>query len=255
MFMADTININTELAGILDTFQPITLKEMDTVKLMNRTDTKYFFRADLLKEILERASIHYRVLEINNQRHFQYFTTYFDTPEFILYHDHHNGKLNRFKIRQRRYEITGDEYFEVKFKTNKGWTLKSRIKNSDPDFLNEKTDVFLKKKTPYSNALLKKAIINDFIRITLVNKKLKERATLDYGLTFSNYYGKLEFPWLGIVEIKMDRQLDRSTLLQIMKDLKIRPDGISKYCLGVASLCQGVKVNLLKQHLNKINNL
>jgi hypothetical protein len=243
------------LNSILKNYQPISLEEMDSVRLMNRTDTKYFFQSKMLKEILERAGKYYRVLEIKNQRQFYYFTTYFDTPGLMLYYDHQNGKLNRYKIRQRRYEITGKEYFEVKFKTNKGWTLKSRIKNDSTEYLNDSTDMFLKQKTPYSNASLQKAITNCFVRITLVNNQLTERVTLDYSLGFSDHEKTIEYPGLGIVEVKRDSQSKHKVILQIMKELNIRPEGISKYCLGVAALCNGVKTNLLKQHLIKINNL
>jgi hypothetical protein len=253
--MVDVNCLEKELSGVLEHYKPISLEEMDSVQLMNRTDTKYFFRANILTEILKRASKYYRVLEIKNHRQFLYFTTYFDTPDFILYQHHHNGKLNRYKIRQRRYEITGTEYFEVKFKTNKGWTLKSRIKNDTLEYLNDSTEMFLKQKTPYSISQLKKSITNGFVRITLVNNQLTERVTLDYGIDFSNYCGSIQFPKLGIIEVKQNPQSKPPMLLQIMKELNIRPDGISKYCLGVASLCPGVKVNSLKRYLFKINNL
>jgi hypothetical protein len=255
MVMSEIGSLEGALAGILASFKPITLEEMDSVELMTRTDTKYFFRADTLKDILNRAVKFYRVLEINSSRQFKYSTTYFDTPGFIFYHDHLKGKLNRFKIRQRRYEITGKEFFEVKFKTNKGWTVKSRIGNDCQDYLNNNTDIFLKTKTPYSNSQLQKSITNDFIRITLVNNQLTERATLDYCIGFSNHYDSLQFTGLGILEIKQGSQSKHPVLLQIMKDLKVRPESISKYCLGVASLYPGVKANLLKYHLSKINNL
>ena len=255
MVMSEIGSLEGELAGILASFKPITLKEMDFVELMARTDTKYFFPADTLKNILKRAVKYYRVLEINSCRQFRYFTTYFDTPGLMFYNDHHNGKLNRFKIRQRRYDITGKEFFEIKFKTNKGWTIKSRIANDFQNHLNNNTDVFLKTKTPYSNSQLQKSITNDFIRITLVNNQLTERATLDYCIGFSNQYDSSQFKGLGILEVKHDLHSTHPVLLQIMKDLNIRPESISKYCLGVASLCPGVKMNLIKHHLSKINNL
>ena len=47
-----------------------------------------------------------------------------------LYHDHHNGKLNRYKVRRRRYIDTDTEFLEVKLKNNKKRTIKSRIKLS-----------------------------------------------------------------------------------------------------------------------------
>jgi hypothetical protein len=248
-------DLQKKLNDIVSNYRPITLDEMDSVKLMNRTDTKYFFHVSLLAEILLKAVDYYRVLEINNIRQFNYLTTYFDTPNFTLYNEHLNGKLNRFKIRQRRYDATGTEFFEIKFKTNKGRTLKSRIENNQAGFLNENTNSFLKKKTPYENGQLQKAIINDFIRITLVNNEKTERATLDYNLSFSNQKNTHKCHQLGIAEIKQDNTTGPSPLIKIMRELKLRPDGISKYCLGVASLYDHVKTNSLKPRLIKIQNL
>jgi hypothetical protein len=247
--------LHQELTEILAKYRPITLEEMDSVKLMNRTDTKYFFHADVLKEILNKAMESYRVLEINHVRQFNYLTTYFDTPELKLYHEHLNGKLNRYKIRQRRYDATGTEFFEVKFKNNKGRTLKSRIENNLDTELNELTDKFLRKKTPYECGQLQKAIMNDFIRITLVNNEKTERATLDYNVSFSTNSKEHSCPQLGIAEIKQDNLSGPSPLVKILRELKLRPEGISKYCLGVASLYDNVKINTLKPRLLKIQNL
>jgi hypothetical protein len=253
--MDNSLNINILLEEKLQEYTPITLEEMDTVKLMNRTDTKFFFHVNLLSEILERAKEYYRVLEISNRRQFQYHTTYFDTPDLLLYNEHLNGKLNRYKVRQRRYDVTGKEFFEVKYKTNKGRTLKSRIENNNCQCLNEQTNTFLQKKTPYNNNILEQALKNDFFRITLVNNRLSERATLDYDINFSDFSNEYHCPLLGIAEIKQDNQSGSSMLLQIIKELGIRPQGISKYCLGVASLYPNVKINRLKPQINKINNL
>ena len=254
--MGAEIDFNQELLNLLEQYRPISLDEMDSVKLMNRTDVKYFFHSSKLVEILRRAINDYRVLEISQMRKFQYYTTYFDTPELKLYNEHLNGKLNRYKIRQRRYDATGVEFFEIKFKTNKGRTLKSRIENTKHEkYLNDLTDSFLRKKTPYSNEFLHEAIRNDFIRITLVNNDLTERATLDYNLSFSDSHQDYTCPQLGIAEIKQDNLSGPSPLIRIMRELKIRPEGISKYCLGVASLYPDVKINTLKQKITKIQNL
>ncbi len=246
---------NNDFTKILETFRPISLKEMDSVKLMNRFDTKYFFNSSLIKDILLNAQNKYKVLEINNTRQFLYLTTYYDTPEFILYNDHLHGKMNRIKIRQRRYDITGTEFFEIKFKTNKGFTLKSRIENNCSEELNDSTENFLKSKTQFHNSHLNKVIRNDFIRITLVNNEMTERATLDYNLSFSNFRKSTEPSQVGILEIKMDKQSGTSDLVQIMKNLGIRPKGISKYCLGVALLYDNVKSNRFKPQITKINHL
>ena len=46
-------------------FDPISLTEMDAVKLMNRTDTKFVFPLSTLIKILPKLQKHYRILEID----------------------------------------------------------------------------------------------------------------------------------------------------------------------------------------------
>ena len=252
--MADIKRLEQELSEILKSYKPISLHEMDSVELLSRTDTKYFFQVEMLKEILTKTKNYYHVLDIKSHRQFQYYTTYFDTPEYLFYYNHQHGKLNRYKVRQRRYDLSGTEFFEVKFKTNKGWTQKSRILNMENEYLNKSTNTFLKQCTPYSNSQLQKSIKNDFIRITLVNNQLNERATLDFNISFSDSTHTVDFPNLGIIEVKQDSFSRNPMIMQILKELKIRPNGISKYCLGVGSLCKCVKTNMIKHNIYKINN-
>jgi hypothetical protein len=247
-------NMNN-LSDILKKFQPISLEEMDSVKLMDRFDTKFFCHSTRFAEILLKLLNDYRILEIKSNRQFLYTTTYFDTPELLLYCEHQNGKQNRIKIRQRRYDVTGTEYFEVKHKDNKGRTSKSRIKNNSQEYLNENTDLFLKNCTPYSNTHIHSVIKNEFFRITLVNNFMTERATMDHSILFDNHQGEMSFPALGIIEVKQDKCTGKSIMLDTLKEMKIRPDSISKYCLGIASLQNGVKINTFKSKILKINNL
>ena len=58
----------TDLNKIIADLDPISLTEMDTVKLMNRTDTKFAFNTQLLANILEKSKSDYRILEIKNTR-------------------------------------------------------------------------------------------------------------------------------------------------------------------------------------------
>ena len=113
--------------GLLNQFNPITLSEMDEVKLMNRTDTKFVFPRTILREILADLSKGYRVLEINGKRISTYQTLYFDTADFGYYLDHHNGVGNRFKVRIRNYVESDLFFLEVKNKY-KGRTDKKRIR-------------------------------------------------------------------------------------------------------------------------------
>lgn len=57
-----------EITGMLDSFNPITLKEMSRIRLMNRTDTKYLLSLDTLAVLLKRAACDYHVQEVAGER-------------------------------------------------------------------------------------------------------------------------------------------------------------------------------------------
>ncbi|MEJ5264001.1 MAG: polyphosphate polymerase domain-containing protein [Bacteroidales bacterium] len=252
----DLEEFKQKIDNLITAYSPISLAEMDGVALMNRLDIKYFFSASHLLTILKEAWPYYRILEINNKRQFQYYTKYYDTPTFQLYHDHHNGRLNRYKIRQRRYDVTGKEYFEIKYKNNKGQTLKKRIENTHEEVFNSQVVSFLRKNTPFDAQMFREVLHNRFIRITLVNKNFTERATLDYALEFASTSHTIQYPQIGILEIKQDFSARYSPLKEIMHQLHTNPSGISKYCTGVVSLYHSqVKINAFKPTLHKIQSL
>ena len=55
--MNETCNVTTALSA----FSSISLEEMSTIRLMNRTDTKYIVSLSALMDVLQRASNCYRV--------------------------------------------------------------------------------------------------------------------------------------------------------------------------------------------------
>lgn len=59
---------------ILTAFEPISLSEMDNVKLMDRTDTKYTFHVSALDALLQEAMPYYKVLSVENNRISRYKT-------------------------------------------------------------------------------------------------------------------------------------------------------------------------------------
>ncbi len=168
-------------------FTPITLEEMDNVKLMNRTDTKYVFKFSQLPILLDQLKNEYHILDINGKRISRYESLYFDTKEFDLYHCHRRGKLNRYKIRFRKYVESGGIYFEVKFKNNKSRTIKDRVKQKQiDDSITGKAEILLKEKTPMLPIDLEAKLWVKYSRITLVNKNSPERVTIDIDLNFKN---------------------------------------------------------------------
>lgn len=236
-------------------FDPISLHEMDAVKLLDRLDVKFMFHSDQLEEILQQCVPAYRILSIAGSRYSRYETRYFDTPGMEMYTQHHNGKLNRYKVRFREYVDSGSSYFEVKFKTNKGRTIKDRIQLADHNFIfDSKSELLLKKKTGYSADMLREAIQVNYNRITLVGKNIAERLTIDFGLTFRMNGQLMTFPSLVIAEVKQDKAA-RSPFIALMQDRFVHQHSLSKYCLGVACMNPNVKTNNFKPKLLSINKL
>jgi hypothetical protein len=133
-------------------FESISLAEMENVKLMSRTDAKFVIPLGMLGAILEDLRPHYRLLEVNGHRFADYETLYFDTDTLQLYHDHQSGRLNRYKIRQRNYLQSNLIFTEVKFKNNKGRTVKTRVSQQQlpGEEFDENALIFLTKKTPFN---------------------------------------------------------------------------------------------------------
>ena len=70
-----------DLNTTISRFNSINLDQMDEVKLMSRTDTKFAFKYTKLLTLLNRMRESYKVLEINDKRIHDYKSLYFDTAE------------------------------------------------------------------------------------------------------------------------------------------------------------------------------
>ena len=117
-----------KIQALLDTLPPITLEQMESIKLMNRLDTKYVATKRQLIELLQLVQDKYYVQTIGTTTICPYRTTYFDTDEHTMYMMHHNKRARRTKVRVRTYLSSGDlTFLEVKKKNNHGRTKKKRI--------------------------------------------------------------------------------------------------------------------------------
>ncbi|MBI1836697.1 MAG: polyphosphate polymerase domain-containing protein [Flavobacteriia bacterium] len=245
-----------ELSAVLSEFCPISLNEMDEVKLMNRVDTKFAFSFIEFKAILNEISNDYKVLEIEGTRTPFYESLYYDESNFKFYNDHHVGRVDRFKVRFRKYVESNLTFLEIKHKI-KGRTKKSRIVvDSIPATLDEKQLFFLKKNISKTINLTPK-LWNSFHRITLVNNELKERLTLDFQLTFKWSDNKKEFNNLVIAELKQEIVNRNSPFFKLMKNKQIRPYRLSKYCIGAIELYgkENIKYNRFKEKLLKLQKI
>ena len=244
---------------------------MESVKLMNRIDTKYAVPLSVLPLLLEAAKEDYYVQEIDGKRIATYDTMYYDTEDLEMYIRHHDRQLVRQKIRVRQYVDSNLTFLEIKRKNNKGRTSKKRIvvpgfdiTADTPSVLKHKrkedeavtVSSFIDAKSRYEWSAISPHLWTKFHRITLVNKAKTERLTIDLDLVWENVVsGETKtFEELVIVELKRDGNVP-SKMTHIMLDMRIHPLKISKYCIGTALTTPGLKKNRFKSKIRKIVKL
>lgn len=258
------------MTDILTNYQPITLEEMSGIRLMNRTDTKFVTNIATLRKLLKLAVWQYRAQEIDGKRLARYYTMYFDTPDMQMYTCHHSGHANRQKLRIRSYVDSGLNFLEVKTKNNHKRTRKKRTTMFDFDPLAparniafdshddnfKEYDSFLRENLWYKPEIMEEAIENRFNRITLVNNNKTERLTIDTDLCFHNIHtgNDCSLPELAIIELKRDG-LVPSPILSLLNELRIKPLGFSKYCIGTALSNPDIRQNRFKQRLHALGKL
>lgn len=249
----------------LNGFRKIDLEHMNPAGLMKRFDTKFMVHVEQLPFLLNFLHADYDILEIGNKRIFQYQTLYYDTADYHFYHQHHDQRLSRYKIRCRNYVDSGQIYFEVKCKTNKKKTVKERMLLNDTEIRPELSEASLAfarncmepKSRPKVNEI-SPSLWTSYSRMTLARPLNRERITFDVNLTFSDNSRLLKLNHLAIVEFKYFRSLVKPDFFQMLKKLNILPVQFSKYCMGVVLMGKAVKHNRFKKnllHLNKMGRI
>ena len=260
-----------KIKDIIAAFEPISLAEMESVKLMNRIDTKYAVPLNVLPAILEAAQEDYFAQEIDGKRIATYDTMYYDTESLDMYIRHHDRQLVRQKIRVRQYVDSNLTFLEIKRKNNKGRTSKKRIvvpgfdltadlqstlkhKRKEDELLT--IAEFIDRKSRYTWDTISPHLWTKFHRITLVNKAKTERLTIDLDLVWENVVsGETKtYPNLVIIELKRDGNVP-SKMTHIMQNLRVKPLKISKYCIGTALTTPNIKRNRFKKKIRLIEKL
>lgn len=237
-------------------FNFLSLDDLNKIQLLNRKDTKFVFNQIDLQDILNKLKSSYHILKINDECRFTYKNTYFDTDDFLFYNQHHNEKRNRFKVRFRKYSATNDCFFEIKTKNNKNRTIKIRRKVLDGiEKLGESEKQLISETIKLSSKFLTPQLIVNFSRITLADKNLNERLTIDTNLSVKNGVTSKIFNQLVISEIKQNRYNPKSKFIQILRELKIPEIRFSKYCMGMLHVNKKIKYNRFKPKLMQINKI
>ena len=253
------MNFDEKIQAWLALLPPISLDEMSDIKLMNRTDTKFVTNKAKLAQLLELAQGNYYAQQIDGLRIANYRTIYWDTPAHRFYLDHHNGRSPRQKIRVRTYLDSDLTFLEVKTKNNHGRTKKKRISVETPEtesLVKAGGDDFLQGLTRVATPDIRPTVQNRFQRITLVNVDKTERLTIDFNVGFHNFETDTDATTgdLVIIELKRDGNV-YSPILDILRRLRIKPSGFSKYCIGSVLTNSHLKQNLFKPKLVRIKRL
>ena len=251
------MDIDAHIDELLTKLQPITLEEMKDIRLMNRTDTKFVTNKEKLVRLLELAEGKYYAQFNNGSKIADYMTTYWDTDDYRFYMEHHNGRAPRQKVRVRTYMDSDITFLEIKTKNNHGRTKKKRVEVPCQQITGEGgNEEFLKERVHLSLADIHPTVRNRFHRITLVNYGKTERLTIDYDVHFHNMETEQDANVgpLVIIELKRDGNV-YSPVLDILRQLRIKPSGFSKYCIGSVMTNKGLKQNLFKQKLVKLRKI
>ena len=255
----------THSSAILETaagaLPAITLEEMDSVRLLNRIDSKYVTDEATLVRLLEDAGASgYRALKAAATQIVPYTTVYYDTDGLRMFLDHHNRRLVRQKVRTRVYENSGDAFLEIKRKDNHGRTRKKRTPIAAGELLDFTGDEaacdYLARHSAYTAGMLSPVLSTTFRRITLVNPAMTERLTVDTAVQFRNLRTGLDASLKDavIIELKQDGRF-ASQMKGILLEHRIKPLRVSKYCIAETLTDPSAKKNRFKEKVRGIEKI
>lgn len=244
-----------KLDNVIQQFESIDLDQLNAVSLLQRVDSKFILAANQLPDILAELLEQQYILEIDNKRNFEYITHYYDTEDYKFYMHHHNGFVNRLKIRTRTYVDSELSFFEIKHKERGTRTNKIRkVIETLPEELTDGEYGMIDNKR-YNGEELVLKMSNAFHRITLCNKSFTERITIDSGIRFYNENRIIKIPYLSVIEVKQGKSDSFSDTMQILKKFQVRPASFSKYAVGIAMLEKEIKKNKFKPILLKLKKI
>ena len=248
----------SEIRNHLVAFEMITLPQMDSVMLFDRVDNKFLFHVHDLPDIIASMKDEYFTLEVKDTRIHTYHSLYYDTPDLLHYKRHHNQMKSRYKFRHRIYMESDLHFFEIKEKTNKDRTVKSRVLKSEKSTaITDVVHELVNQNSRYTAADLEPVLWVNFHRITMVHKERQERLTIDMNLLYSREGIIKSADNVVIAELKQEKMNYNVPFIKTLLSKGIRPTAISKYTVGVMNLIDDQKTNLFlpkQRTINKISN-
>jgi len=254
--MNDGALISSELMTALQSFERVPLEELLEGAQMDRIDRKFPFHISEVPKVLKGLEGDYKIVKAAGSVISPYDSLYFDTADYLFYRKHHSGFLNRDKIRYRSYPRTHTTFLEVKRKSNKGRTAKSRILCSDLNFpLKSDRMEFLsenmKKIDPKS---LIPSVFIKYHRIAFIAEDGDERFSLDFNIRAKLDDKETDFGSAVILEVKQDHKFT-SPIIARLRELRMGEASMSKYCLALTMLKPSLKSNRFKMALRRLEKI
>ncbi|HMO06996.1 MAG TPA: polyphosphate polymerase domain-containing protein [Paracoccaceae bacterium] len=247
------------IAECLPRFRPVDLAALNAkAAMLERIDQKYVCSAERLAPAFADFADHFDMLEIGGLRAFTYDTRYFDSPDARAYHDHHQGRRKRCKVRVRHYVEAGQTWLEVKLKDRRAMTVKKRLRlERMVDVLDARAMDFVATEwralyeTDFGPALAP-VLDMTYRRLTLVARKGGERMTVDTGLSFDSGSGQVAVPG-GTFVLETKSANGRGHADAILRCHHMQPTPrVSKYCVGMAATAQVSRRNRFLPALRRL---
>lgn len=250
---------------IIKKFDKLTLTELNSqASFLKRIDRKFLLTTSEFKWILEDLKEDFRVLEIADNRIFNYDNVYMDTDDHMFYKWHQDCMNSRTKVRTRLYKDSDLAFFEYKHKID-GVTRKYRY-----EFPSSEHWIMTKGKKRFFEWVwqsiyewqkipkIAPAIRTKYKRITLVSKVWEERLTIDFEIRTENLrntkQNEINLKNLIIIESKTLNNNCKS--LEVMKSHNIeQAKACSKYSLWVIYAGLAEKYDHFTETMEKIKEI
>ena len=240
----------------LQNFNSHRLDDLSNAQLMDRVDTKFVTTTQELTRLLPKLKGLCTILEVDGRRISKYENLYFDNEALRFYNEHHNGKLNRYKVRKRTYSEQAKSFLEVKFKNNKERTVKSRTPTYIED-INDNEKAFIHSLGLKEQNLVSRQDCN-YSRIAFANEKTAERLTIDFNIRYRDRKTQkyISLNQLIILELKQAKLNYNSAIYLMLKKQNLKPSSFSKYCIGMSLLNHStLKFNRFKPSILNVSKL
>lgn len=229
------------------TARPIGLEELLAVAaLQTRVDRKYLLPAQDL-DLIELADPDLRVLTIAGRTDHGYASRYLDTPTLDAFELAAHARPRRFKVRERTYLDSGEQFLEVKTRSRRGETIKDRLPlaGATRAEVARFAPAMVRERTGNELAALHPTLEVTYSRTTYLLPASASRVTVDTDLTWTSLLtpehtrdgasrlpATLTLPGWVVVETKTDGR--PCALDALLWRRGIRPIRLSKYTCGLA---------------------